>query len=204
MITGFFPGRIRLRAPVFKDTAITERALSILKAPALSSIIKEIEHNPVTGSVLITYHPTKVPIAKLRPLLPFFKKLEKEAHVYKLSGRTGDDISKNAKALLDAAFKAGFEGIEIDKIKLPQARKEARDLIKLGKLICLENFLHYHTDFYKKAVNSLFAKYKTGDKISIADAREVTGLSRKYILPILNLLEKEGKLKRQDNDRIVL
>lgn len=132
------------------------------------------------------------------------KKLEKEAHIYKLSGRTGDDISKNAKALLDAAFKAGFEGIEIDKIKLPQARKEARDLIKLGKLICLENFLHYHTDFYKKAVNSLFAKYKTGDKISIADAREVTGLSRKYILPILNLLEKEGKLKRQDNDRIVL
>ena len=75
MITGFFPGRIRLRAPVFKDTAITQRALSILKAPALSSIIKEIEHNPVTGSVLIKYHPTKVPIAKLTPLLPFFKKL---------------------------------------------------------------------------------------------------------------------------------
>ena len=45
MITGFFPGRIRLRAPVFKDTAITERALSILKAPALSSLINEIEHN---------------------------------------------------------------------------------------------------------------------------------------------------------------
>ena len=82
MITGFFPGRIRLRAPVFKDTTITERALSILKAPALSSIIKNIEHNPVTGSVLITYHPTKVPIAKLRPLLPFFKKLEKEAEAY--------------------------------------------------------------------------------------------------------------------------
>ena len=82
MITGFFPGRIRLRAPVFKDTTITERALSILKAPTLSSIIKEIEHNPVTGSVLITYHPTKVPIAKLRPLLPFFKKLGKEAETY--------------------------------------------------------------------------------------------------------------------------
>ena len=82
MITGFFPGRIRLRAPVFKDTTITERALSILKTPALSPIIKNIEHNPVTGSVLITYHPTKVPIAKLRPLLPFFKKLEKEAEAY--------------------------------------------------------------------------------------------------------------------------
>ena len=88
MITGFFPGRIRLRAPVFKDTAITDRALSILKAPALSSIIKEIEHNPVTGSVLIKYHPTKVPIAKLTPLLPFFKKLGKEAEAYSEKNKT--------------------------------------------------------------------------------------------------------------------
>jgi hypothetical protein len=82
MITGFFPGRIRLRAPVFKDNAITERALSILKDPALSSIIKDIEYNSVTGSVLLKYHPTKVPIAKLRPLFPFFQKLEKEAEIY--------------------------------------------------------------------------------------------------------------------------
>jgi len=32
--------------------------------------------------VLIKYHPTKVPIAKLTSLLPFFKKLEKEAEAY--------------------------------------------------------------------------------------------------------------------------
>lgn len=82
MITGFFPGRIRLRGTVFKDTVITERALSILRLPPLVPLIKDIEHNPVTGSVLITYHPTKVPIAKLTPLLPFVKKLEKAAAAY--------------------------------------------------------------------------------------------------------------------------
>ena len=82
MITGFFPGRIRLRAPVFKDADITQRAVGILQHPALSSIVKNIEHNPVTGSVLIQYHPTKVPLAKLRPLFPFFQKLEKEAEIY--------------------------------------------------------------------------------------------------------------------------
>ena len=32
--------------------------------------------------MLIKYHPTKVPIAKLTSLLPFFKKLEKEAEAY--------------------------------------------------------------------------------------------------------------------------
>ncbi len=131
-------------------------------------------------------------------------KLENENHIYKQKGRTDSDISKNAKMILDLAFKAGFDGIEVDKINIPQARKEARDLIKLKKLVCLENFLHYHIDFYNKTVKKLFDKYKKDDIITIADARDVTGLSRKYILPVLNILEKDGKLKRNGNDRVVL
>ncbi len=131
-------------------------------------------------------------------------KLENDGHLFKLKGKTEDDISKNAKALLQLAFKAGFDGIETDKVPVPQARKEARDLIKLGKLVCLDNFLHYHKSFYDEAVKKLFSVFKTGARFSIADARDATGLSRKYILPILNLLEKDGKLKRDGNDRLVL
>lgn len=82
MITSFFPGHIRLRSPIFKDKDITERALLMLKAPSLSSILKKIEHNPLAGSVLVTYHPNKLPIAHLTPLLPFFKKLEQEVSIY--------------------------------------------------------------------------------------------------------------------------
>ncbi|WP_414162729.1 SelB C-terminal domain-containing protein [Treponema vincentii] len=40
--------------------------------------------------------------------------------------------------------------------------------------------------------------------ITIADARTATNLSRKYVIPLLNVLEKNGKVKRQENDRIVL
>ena len=86
----------------------------------------------------------------------------------------------------------------------PQARKDARDLVKLGKLVVLENFLHYHRDVYEKAVASILKGKKTGDVITIADARTASGLSRKYVLPLLNLLEKTGKVKRKENDRIVL
>lgn len=82
MITSFFPGHIRLRDPIFKDKDITERALLILKAPSLSSILKKIEHNPLVGSVLVTYYPSKLPIAHLTPLLPFFKKLQQEVSMY--------------------------------------------------------------------------------------------------------------------------
>lgn len=82
MVTSFFPGRLRLRDPIFKDKEITERALAILKRPPLLSIVKTIEHNPVAGSVLVTYHPTKLVPAHLAPLLPLVKNLEREVGMY--------------------------------------------------------------------------------------------------------------------------
>ena len=131
------------------------------------------------------------------------QKLAGEGSVYRLAG-SGAALSKTAQQLLQLALKAGFDGIEIDKVPQPQARKDARDLVKLGKLVVLENFLHYHRDVYEKAVASILKGKKTGDVITIADARTASGLSRKYVLPLLNLLEKTGKVKRKENDRIVL
>ena len=130
-------------------------------------------------------------------------KLVSEGSVYKLAG-SGDTLSKTAQQLLQLALKAGFDGIEIDKIQLPQVRKDARDLVKLGKLVVLENFLHYHREIYDKAIAAILKGKKAGDVITIADARTATNLSRKYVIPLLNVLEKNGKVKRQENDRIVL
>ena len=76
MVTSFFPGRIRLRAPVFKESDLVEKAISILKKiPAL----KNIENNLLTGSVLIEYEADKVPVEKLLSLRDFFMELAKEA-----------------------------------------------------------------------------------------------------------------------------
>ncbi|MBR1536374.1 MAG: hypothetical protein IJ630_05500 [Treponema sp.] len=79
MITSFFPGRVRLRAPVFKDAELVSKARSILLK---SEAVKNIEHNPVTGSVLIEYHVAKVPMQKLLPMQAFFEKLALEAQNY--------------------------------------------------------------------------------------------------------------------------
>lgn len=79
MITSFFPGRIRLRADIFKDTEIVDIAVSIFqKFPA----VKKIEHKPVTGSILVTYDPLEVPVEKLNLILPYLEKLRKEAESY--------------------------------------------------------------------------------------------------------------------------
>ena len=130
-------------------------------------------------------------------------KLVNEGSVYKPAG-SGNMLSKSAQQLLQLALNAGFDGIEIDKLPLPQVRKDARDLVKLGKLVVLEHFLHYHHAVYEKAAAAILTGKKTGDLITIADARTASGLSRKYLLPLLNVLEKNGKVKRNGNDRIVL
>ena len=50
MITGFFPGRIRLRSPVFKNQAIADRAFSLFTD---FPPVTHAEHNTTTGSILI-------------------------------------------------------------------------------------------------------------------------------------------------------
>lgn len=79
IVSSFFPGRIRLRANVFKDSEIVEKAIKILKS---SDAIKKVENNFVTGSVLLEYYPEKIPMEKLKPLQPFFEKLQNVANHY--------------------------------------------------------------------------------------------------------------------------
>lgn len=76
MITSFFPGRVRLRAPIFKDEELCNRARSILMT---SDAVKNVEHNLVTGSILLEYDTAKVPMDKLLPMQNFFMNLASEA-----------------------------------------------------------------------------------------------------------------------------
>lgn len=84
IVTSFFPGRIRLRAEVFKDPVIVEECLKILNS---SDAITKVSNNFTTGSVLLEYNPKKIPVEKLEPLVPFFKELEKLAHNYSRKNR---------------------------------------------------------------------------------------------------------------------
>lgn len=131
-------------------------------------------------------------------------KLDKIEHRYISKGREQGKLSTNAKKILQLALDAGTDGIEVDKLSIPQSKKEIRDLVTLNKLILLEKFLYYHYDIYKKVSEQILKGKTSGEIITISEARDRTGLSRKYIIPILNILEKEKKVKRSENDRIVL
>ena len=88
MITSFFPGRIRLRAPVFKDEVLVAKAEAVLKSvPQLKAALKNIQSNLVTGSVLIEYDSQKFLPENFSGLKDFLLRLEAEAKNYDGSRR---------------------------------------------------------------------------------------------------------------------
>jgi hypothetical protein len=98
MITSFFPGRVRLRAPIFKEADLVAKARAILQK---SVAVKNIEHNPVTGSVLIEYEPSKVPMETLLPMQDFFTRLANKAQHFDGSEKRRTEIIEMLSALED-------------------------------------------------------------------------------------------------------
>jgi selenocysteine-specific elongation factor len=68
----------------------------------------------------------------------------------------------------------------------------------------LEGGIFYAKEAYDTLGAEILAGRKTGDRFSIPEAKERTGLSRKYMLPLLNRMEKDGLLRREGDVRVVL
>ncbi len=77
-------------------------------------------------------------------------------------------------------------------------------LVRLGRVVPLEDGIFYAKETYDLLGAAILAGRAKGDRISIPEAKERTGLSRKYTLPLLNRMEKDGLLKRDGDVRVVL
>lgn len=78
-ISSFFPGRIRLRDNVLKDETISQ---AFRQAVEWHESIKNIDHNVRTGSVLIEYEPSLLPMEKLSALTSELLALKKLCERY--------------------------------------------------------------------------------------------------------------------------
>lgn len=125
-------------------------------------------------------------------------------NLYIEKGKTKESLSPIAKKILQEAISAKDKGIDVSRLNVPQYKAEVRDLVKMGHLICIEDYLYYHKGVFDDVVAKILNGRKAGDRMSIADVRSLTGLSRKYILPILNIMEKLKIVKRDGDDRVVL
>lgn len=107
------------------------------------------------------------------------------------------------RKLLDDLRKAGDTGLNATDLKIPGAKEELKKLCKLGYALSLDNSAFISTETYEKHARAILRNRKPGERLSISDARDSTGLSRKFLLPILNRMEREGYVRREGDIRIV-
>ena len=91
-------------------------------------------------------------------------------------------------------------------LRLDRARAE-----KLLKILLKENVLHKVTEdliFHHAALGELraiLARRKVRNpSLSVTDFKELTGLSRKYAIPLLEYLDRERVTRREGDERIIL
>ncbi len=141
-----------------------------------------------------------------RELLPDIMKdhpvIEKDGRYFSGDSITEETLPRASRELLSEILECGMGGIELNRENNDQRKKAIKDLIKMDFLISLDGNIIYHRDVYKNAREKIMGLFDTLEKISISDAREAVGISRKYMLPLLNRIEREGLLKRVGDFRI--
>ena len=119
----------------------------------------------------------------------------------KISSQQKILISKILKILKDNPTNPPNEKILISQIA---GGKEIIDfLIQEGEIIKLSEGILLESKNYDIMKNKLIDFLKINGSISIAQVRELLGISRKYIIPLLNKLDKEKITQRKENVRIL-
>ena len=125
-------------------------------------------------------------------------------NVVTLPGAEEANLSPFARNLIAQAKQSGNEGLEASKLKAPNIVKELKNLSKTGRIVSLDGNIFYHPHSYRTLVEKLVRDRNPGDRFSLGEAKDRTGLSRKYMIPLLNKMEQDGYVKRDENERVVL
>ncbi len=141
------------------------------------------------------------------------RKVEITGEQVKLAGRgvaLKDDEAK-AKQEIEKAFSSA--GLKVPALKevLASLSVDKNRAQKLVTLLLRDRVLVKLTDdlvFHQTALQSLrqiLAEYKTkSQKIDVAKFKDLTGISRKYAIPLLEYLDRERVTRRVGDERVIL
>jgi selenocysteine-specific elongation factor len=142
------------------------------------------------------------------------KQIELQGELVK---RAGSQISllpdeAQAKEQIEAAFASAGLAVPSAKEVLAALSVEAKRSERLLQLLLREKALHRVTPeliFHREALAELrvkLAAYKKakGERISVPAFKDLTGITRKYAIPLLEYLDRERVTRRQGDERVIL
>ena len=142
------------------------------------------------------------------------RKLELQGELVKRAGAEVSLLPEEAKAKqqIEAAFATAGLAVPSVKEVLAALAIEARRSEKLLQLLLRDRALVRITPdliFHRDALAGLrpkLAAYKAakGERISVPAFKDLTGITRKYAIPLLEYLDRERVTRRQGDERVIL
>jgi len=113
-------------------------------------------------------------------------------------------------ALVAAAREAGLAGVEVEAL----ARRSGREprllermagvLVREGGLVRVGHGILVHPEALAALKQDVRRRWPPGSKLDVPAFKELTGLSRKHVIPLLEYLDRERVTRRSGNERLVL
>jgi selenocysteine-specific elongation factor len=122
---------------------------------------------------------------------------------------SGDEAGAR-EALLGAAHSAGLAGIDAAQAASLLAREKklvervSRLLSSEGLLVRVGEAQLVHADHLSALRARVRERWPPGARLDVAGFKDLTGLSRKFVIPLLEYLDRERVTRRSGNDRLVL
>lgn len=141
------------------------------------------------------------------------KKAEVAGELVRLSGRgveLKDEEAKAKKQIEDAFAVAGLKVPYMDEVlaKVPVDKTRAQKLVTLllrdRVLIKLADNLVFHHSALNDLRQTLTQYKQKSPKLDIAQFKDLTGVSRKYAIPLLEYLDRERVTRRVGDARVIL
>jgi selenocysteine-specific elongation factor len=214
-----------LNAPNFRGHSARIADL-LVHLPALeqlkSSIINVVEDfqnkNPLVAGISKeelrgqTRAPVEVFTAALEMLVTG-KKLEASGETVHLPGRRvvmKDEEAKSQQIIEQAFASAGLKvpalkdvlaNLKLDKTR---AQKIVTLLLRAKLLVKISEDLVFHRDALLDLRKRLASEKTNSPRIDVARFKDITGVSRKYAIPLLEYLDREHVTRRVGNERVIL
>ena len=122
-----------------------------------------------------------------------------------------EDDEAESKQIIEQAFlSAGLKvpslkevlaGLKVDKVR---AQKIVTLLLREKALVKISDDLVFHHSALTDLRHKIAALKSTSPKIDVARFKDLTGVSRKYAIPLLEYLDRERVTRRVGDERVIL
>ncbi len=200
------------------DVLISTAAFQQAKADAVGAVTVFHQANPLVAGISQGELREKLDLEEsifngVLDALVREKKLEVSGEQVRAAGRgvVMKDEEAESKKIIERAFAtAGLKvpalkdvlaGVKVDRVR---AQKIMTLLLRDRVLVKLADDLVFHRDALEQLRQMLAVQKAKSPKIDVARFKDLTGVSRKYAIPLLEYLDRERVTRRVGDERVIL